>query len=56
MTVYSGLTGAVIGIVQITMAEGPSALVWVIICGFLNFASGLPLYLSFKKRIFYGGK
>ena len=57
MTVYSGAAGAVIGIFQIVMYAGVSAdLVWIVIGGFLNFAAGLPIYLSFKKGIFYGVK
>ena len=57
MTVYSGLVGAVIGIFQIMIYAGVSSeLVWMVIGGFLNFASGLPIYLSFKKGIFYGVK
>lgn len=55
MTVYAGLAGAVIGILQIVIyADVSSELVWTVIGGFLNFASGLPIYLSFKKGIFYG--
>ena len=55
VTVYSGLAGAVIGIFQIVLYAGVSPeLLWLIIGGFLNFASGLPIYLSFKKGIFYG--
>ena len=56
MTVYSGLAGAIIGILQIVIIGGSAALVWMVIGGFLNFASGLPIYLSFKKGIFYGVK
>lgn len=57
VTVYSGLAGAVVGIFQIvTYAGVSSALVWIVIGGFLNFAAGLPIYLSFKKGIFYGVK
>ena len=57
VTVYSGLAGAVIGILQIVLYAGVSPeLVWLVIGGFLNFASGLPIYLSFKKGIFYGVK
>ena len=53
MTVYSGLAGAVIAILQImTYSSVPSELVWVAIGGFLNFASELPIFLSFKKGIF----
>lgn len=55
MTVYSGAAGAVIGISQIVMYAGVSPeLVWIVIGGSLNFAAGLPIYLSFKKGIFYG--
>lgn len=57
MTVYSGAAGAVIGIFQIVMYAGVSPeLVWIVIGGSLNFAAGLPIYLSFKKGIFYGVK
>ena len=57
MTVYSGLAGAIIGFFQIaTYAAISSELVWIIIGSFLNFASGLPIFLSFKKGIFYGVK
>ena len=54
MTVYSGLAGAVIGMVQIAAAGVSSLLVWITVGGVLNFAAGLPIYLSFKKGIFYG--
>ena len=57
VTVYSGLAGAVIGILQCVLYAGDSSeLVWVVIGGFLNFVSGMPIYLSFKKGIFYGVK
>ena len=56
VTVYSGLAGAIIGILQIVIIGCSSALVWMAIGGFLNLASGLPIYLSFKKGIFYGVK
>ena len=57
VTVYSGLAGAIIGILQIVVAPGASSeLLWMVIGGFLNFAAGLPIYLSFKKGIFYGVK
>ena len=49
VTVYAGLAGAVIGIFQIVTYAGVSSeIVWIIIGGFLNFVSGLPIYLSFK--------
>ena len=54
MTVYSGLAGAVVGMVQIAAAGVSSVLVWLIVGGILNFAAGLPICLSFKKGIFYG--
>ena len=57
VTAYSGLAGAVIGILQFVLYAGDSSeLVWVVIGGFLNFVSGMPIYLSFKKGIFYGVK
>lgn len=57
VTVYSGLAGAVIGILQFVLYAGDLLeLVWVVIGGFLNFVSGMPIYLSFKKGIFYGVK
>ena len=57
ITVYSGLAGAIIGIFQIMIYTGVSSdLVWIVIGGFLNFVSGLPIFLSFKKGIFYGVK
>ena len=55
MTVYSGLAGAIIGVFQIAAyATVSSELVWIVIGGFLNFVAGLPIFLSFKKGIFYG--
>lgn len=57
MIVYAGLAGAVIGILQMVIYAGVSSeLVCLVIGGFLNFAFGLPIYLSFKKGIFYGVK
>ncbi len=56
MTVYSGLAGGIIGIFQIVYIGASSELVWIVFGGFLNFASGLPIYLSFRKGIFYGVK
>lgn len=56
VTVYSGLAGAVIGIFQIVISGVSAELVWVVIGGILNFTSGLPIYLSFKKGIIYGVK
>ena len=56
MTVYAGLAGAVIGILQLVTMGVSSELVWIVIGGFLNFATGSPIYFSFKKGIFYGVK
>ena len=57
VTVYAGLAGAVIGILHIVLYAGASSeLIRLVIGGFLNFASGLPIYLSFQKGIFYGVK
>ncbi len=57
MIICAGLAGAIIGGFQIvTYADVSSELVWIIIGGLLNFASGLPIFLSFKKGIFYGVK
>ena len=57
MTAYSGLAGAVIGILQLVIYAGASPeLMWMALGGLLSFASGLPIYLSFKKGIFYGVK
>lgn len=57
VTVYSGLAGAVIGILQSVIYAGAlPELVWLVTGGFLNFAAGLPIFLSFKKEIFYGVK
>ena len=54
MTVYAGLAGAMIGIIQIIYTGASSELVWIVLGSLLNFASGFPIYLSFKKGIFYG--
>ena len=55
VTAFSGLAGAVIGIFQLAAHTGVSSeLVCVVVGGFLNFVSTLPIYLSFKKGVFYG--
>ena len=56
VTDYSGLAGAIVGILQIIYTGASPELVWIVIGGFLNFAAGLPIYLSFKKGIIYGVK
>lgn len=54
---YSGLAGAVIGILQsVACTSASSELVWIVTGSFLNFASALPIFLSFKKGIYYGVK
>ena len=57
MTVYAGLAGGIIGSLQIVLYAGTlPVLVWMVIGGFLSFASGLPIAISFKKGIVYGVK
>lgn len=57
MTAFAGLLGTIVGIVQIATYAGVSVeLILVVIGGFLNFITCLPIYLSFKKGIFYGVK
>ena len=56
ITVYAGLAGAIIGILQSVITGASPELVWIVIGGFLNFVSAFPIYLSFKKGIFYGVK
>lgn len=54
---YSGLAGAVVGILQsVAYTSASSELVWIVTGGFFNFASALPIFLSFKKGIYYGVK
>ncbi|MCM1223858.1 MAG: hypothetical protein NC548_56340 [Lachnospiraceae bacterium] len=55
LTVFAGLTGGVIGVVQIAAYTSvPKALVWMAAGGLLNFVAGLPIYLSFREGIVYG--
>ncbi|MCM1050158.1 MAG: hypothetical protein NC433_17230 [Clostridiales bacterium] len=55
LTVFAGLAGGIIGIIHIVAYPETSAtLFWLVAGGFLNFITGLPLYLSFKKGIVYG--
>lgn len=55
LTVFAGFVGGMIGVIQIVVySEVPSALVWMAAGGFLNFVAGIPVYLSFRKGIFYG--
>ncbi len=55
LTAFAGLAGAAAGILQRGAGASPE-LTWVIAGGLLNFAAGLPIFLSFKKGIFYGVK
>ena len=54
VTAFAGLAGAVIGVVQIVTAGTSPELTCLIPGGILNFATALPIYLSFKKGIVYG--
>lgn len=55
LTVYGGLAGGIIGIIQlVSYADISTAIVWMTVGGFFNFATGAPIYLSFKKGIIYG--
>ena len=55
LTVYAGLAGGVIGIIQIAAYTSiPTTLIWMTAGGFINFLAGLPIYLSFQKGIVYG--
>lgn len=55
LTVYAGLAGGVIGSIRMAAYAGISpALILMTAGGFINFAAGLPIYLSFRKGIVYG--
>lgn len=55
LTIFSGLIGTVIAVFQMVLYAGFSAsLVLVAAGGILNSATGLPIFLSFKKGIKYG--
>ena len=57
LTVFAGLAGAGVGALQLAIGAGGSpARVWVIVGGLLNFAAGLPIYLSFREGIVFGVK
>ncbi|MCM1467327.1 MAG: hypothetical protein NC086_04200 [Alistipes sp.] len=57
LTVFAGLAGGIIGAVQIAAYPAFS---WTLVCmtagGLINFVTGLPIYLSFRKGIVYGVK
>lgn len=54
MVVYAGLAGGIIGIAQIIIYGASTELILMSAGGFLNFATGIPIYLSFRKGIVYG--
>ncbi|MCM1087581.1 MAG: hypothetical protein NC407_05345 [Lachnoclostridium sp.] len=55
LTVFAGLAGGIIGICQIvSYGTASTELLCLTAGGFLNFAAGLPIYLSFRKGIVYG--
>ena len=57
LTIFAGLAGSVIGVVQIIVYPAVSGvLFWMTVGGFINFVAGIPIYLSFKKGIVYGVK
>ena len=57
LTIFSGLAGAIIALLQIIANPTPFVeLDLVIFAGLLNFLFGLPIFLSFKKGIFYQAK
>lgn len=46
LTVFAGLAGGIVGLL---IGDG-----WIAAGGWLNFITGLPIYLSFKPGIHYG--
>lgn len=57
LTIFSGLAGTIIALLQIIVNPTPFVeLDLVIFAGLLNFLFGLPIFLSFKKGIFYHAK
>mgnify|MGYP007101931873 CR=1 FL=1 len=46
LTVFAGLAGGTVGLI---LGDG-----WIAAGGFLNFVTGLPIYLSFQPGIHYG--
>lgn len=55
LTIYAGAVGGIIGVLQIfAYTSISSALIWMTAGGFINFVTGLPIYLSFRKGIVYG--
>lgn len=57
LLILSGLMQTLIGIIQAIICKEISIeLILIIIGSFINFVTGLPIYLSFKKGIYYGIK
>lgn len=55
LTIFGGLVGGIIGIIQlVTYVNIPTMIICMTIGGLLNFVTGMPIYLSFKKGIAYG--
>lgn len=54
LTVFAGLAGGIVGFLQIASAGFLPALIWMTAGGLVNFAAGLPIWLSFQKGIVYG--
>lgn len=55
LTIFGGLAGGLTGILQLILYQKPlPAIIWMVIGGLLNFITGLPIFLSFKKGIIYG--
>lgn len=55
LTSFGGLAGAVIALVQMAFYAGVSTpLLLVAAGGILNFATGIIIFLSFKKGVIYG--
>lgn len=55
LTIFGGLAGGLAGILQLILYQKTlPAIIWMVIGGLLNFITGLPIFLSFKKGIIYG--
>lgn len=55
LTCFGGLFGAIIAVMQMALFTGFYVpLLLTVIGGMLNFATGLPIFLSFKQGIIYG--
>jgi len=54
LTVYAGLLGGIIGLIMLVQDSSSLAVLFMMLGGFINFAFGIPIYLSFQKGIIYG--